>query len=815
MFNRFTERAQKVILHAQEFARELRHAYVGTEHILVGMLRIQDGVAKEILVGQGINQNSVIELIIKLEGYGNDDLTQGKIQLTPRTKRLLDMSVTVSNELNNKYISPEHMLVALLKEGHGVAFTILMKLKADVNKIYTELIESLKATGLSNDYSSKVDKNRNINAINTPNVDKYGKDLTNIAIKGILDPVIGREMEMQRVLEILCRRTKNNPCLIGDPGVGKTSIVEGLAQLIVEGKVPENLREKKIISLDFAVILAGAKYRGEFEERLKKIIDEIMEAGNIILFIDEVHTIVGAGAAEGAIDAANILKPVLTKGQIQCIGATTIDEYRKHIEKDSALERRFQPIKIEEPSKEESMQILNGLLDKYEAHHGVKISQEAVKAAVNLSHRYITERFLPDKAIDLIDEAAAKVRLKVLTAPSDIKHMEEELNNILKDKQDAISVQDFEKAAEIRDKEKDIRDMLESIQYTWHTKSEVEEKEVGVEDIEIVVSNWTNIPLQKLNEGEGEKLLKLEEELHKRVVGQNEAVESISKAIRRARVGLKSINKPIGSFLFLGPTGVGKTELCKALAEVMFGEENNMIRLDMSEYMEKHSVSRLIGAPPGYVGYEESGQLTEKVRRMPYSVILFDEIEKAHTDVFNILLQMLDDGRLTDNKGRTIDFKNTIIIMTSNVGAVTQNKSKRMGFCNSELEKRTEYEKLRESMMLELKKTFKPEFINRIDDIVVFHPLKEEDLSVIVRYMLSDVNKRLNELEIEVEFDEKVERLLAVKGIDKEYGARPMRRAITKMIEDKLSEEILKGTINKGEKIFVTVEEENIKIEKI
>ena len=815
MFNRFTERAQKVILHAQEFARELRHAYVGTEHILVGMLRIQDGVAKEILVGQGINQNGVIELIIKLEGYGNDDLTQGKIQLTPRTKRLLDMSVTVSNELNNKYISPEHMLVALLKEGHGVAFTILMKLKADVNKIYTELIESLKATGLSKDYSSKVDKNRNINAINTPNVDKYGKDLTNIAIKGILDPVIGREMEMQRVLEILCRRTKNNPCLIGDPGVGKTSIVEGLAQLIVEGKVPENLREKKIISLDFAVILAGAKYRGEFEERLKKIIDEIMEAGNIILFIDEVHTIVGAGAAEGAIDAANILKPVLTKGQIQCIGATTIDEYRKHIEKDSALERRFQPIKIEEPSKEESMQILNGLLDKYEAHHGVKISQEAVKAAVNLSHRYITERFLPDKAIDLIDEAAAKVRLKVLTAPSDIKHMEEELNNILKDKQDAISVQDFEKAAEIRDKEKDIRDMLENIQYTWHTKSEVEEKEVGVEDIEIVVSNWTNIPLQKLNEGEGEKLLKLEEELHKRVVGQNEAVESISKAIRRARVGLKSINKPIGSFLFLGPTGVGKTELCKALAEVMFGEENNMIRLDMSEYMEKHSVSRLIGAPPGYVGYEESGQLTEKVRRMPYSVILFDEIEKAHTDVFNILLQMLDDGRLTDNKGRTIDFKNTIIIMTSNVGAVTQNKSKRMGFCNSELEKRTEYEKLRESMMLELKKTFKPEFINRIDDIVVFHPLKEEDLSVIVRYMLSDVNKRLNELEIEVEFDEKVERLLAVKGIDKEYGARPMRRAITKMIEDKLSEEILKGTINKGEKIFVTVEEENIKIEKI
>ena len=814
MFNRFTERAQKVILHAQEFARELRHAYVGTEHILVGMLRIQDGVAREILVGQGIEQNSVIEMIVKLEGYGNDDLTQGKIQLTPRTKRLLDMSVTVSNELNNKYIAPEHILIALLKEGHGVAFTILMKLKCDVNKIYTELIESLKTSGLANNYSNKVDNNRNVNTVSTPNVDKYGKDLTNMAIKGVLDPVIGRDMEMQRVLEILCRRTKNNPCLIGDPGVGKTSIVEGLAQLIVEGRVPENLRDKKIISLDFAVILAGAKYRGEFEERLKRIIDEIMESGNIILFIDEVHTIVGAGAAEGAIDAANILKPVLTKGQIQCIGATTIDEYRKHIEKDSALERRFQPVKIEEPSKEESIQILNGLLDKYEAHHGVKISQEAVKAAVNLSHRYITERFLPDKAIDLIDEAAAKVRLKVLTAPSDIKHMEEELNNILKDKQDAISIQDFEKAAEIRDKEKDIRDMLESIQYTWNTKSEIEEREVKVEDIEIVVSNWTNIPLKKLNEGEGERLLKLEEELHKRVVGQNEAVESISKAIRRARVGLKSMNRPIGSFLFLGPTGVGKTELCKALAEAMFGEENNMIRLDMSEYMEKHSVSRLIGAPPGYIGYEESGQLTEKVRRMPYSVILFDEIEKAHADVFNILLQMLDDGRLTDNKGRTIDFKNTIIIMTSNVGAVPENKSKRMGFCNSELEKRTEYEKLRESMMLDLKKTFKPEFINRIDDIIVFHPLKEEDLSIIVRYMLSDVNNRLKELEIEVEFDEKVEKLLAVKGIDREYGARPMRRAITKIIEDKLSEEILKGEIRKGEKIFVTVEEENIKIEK-
>lgn len=815
MFNKFTERAQKVILHAQEFARELRHAYVGTEHILIGMLRIQDGVAREILIKQGVNQNNVIEMIIKLEGYGNDDLSQGKIQLTPRTKRLLDMSVTASNELNNKYIAPEHLLIALLKEGHGVAFTILMKLKVDVNKIYTELIESVKTSGLANTYSSKVDSSKGINNISTPNVDKYGKDLTLMAMQGALDPVIGRESEMQRVLEILCRRTKNNPCLIGDPGVGKTSIVEGLAQLTVEGTVPENLRDKKIISLDFAVILAGAKYRGEFEERLKRILDEIMEAGNIILFIDEVHTIVGAGAAEGAIDAANILKPVLTKGQIQCIGATTIDEYRKHIEKDSALERRFQPIKIEEPSKEESIQILNGLIDKYEAHHGVKISQESIKAAVNLSHRYIADRFLPDKAIDLIDEAAAKVRLRVLTAPSDIKHMEEELNNILKDKLDAISVQNFEKAAEIRDREKDIRDMLENVQCTWHNKSEVEKKEVKVEDIELVVSSWTNIPLQKLNEGEGERLLKLEEELHRRVVGQNEAVESISKAIRRARVGLKSMHKPIGSFLFLGPTGVGKTELCKALAEAMFGEENNMIRLDMSEYMEKHSVSRLIGAPPGYVGYEESGQLTDKVRRMPYSVILFDEIEKAHPDVFNILLQILDDGRLTDNKGRTIDFKNTIIIMTSNVGAVPENKINKLGFSNLEVEKRTEYEKLKESMMFDLKKTFKPEFINRIDDIIVFHPLKEEELSIIVRYMLSDVNNRLGELNIEVEFDENVEKLLTVKGIDKEYGARPMRRAITKIIEDRLSEEILKGTINKGEKILVTVEDENIKIKKI
>ncbi|BDR79539.1 ATP-dependent Clp protease ATP-binding subunit ClpC [Clostridium tetani] len=805
IFGRFNERAQKVLVFAQESARNYRHGYVGTEHILLGILK-EEGISKNILKDMNVELEDVESLIEEYEGKGDLDLYSNEIPLTPRTKRLLEISLLEARNLNHNFITPEHILLALIKESEGIAFTILSNLGVDFNRLRKELLENVAGERSVNRSSSDTNKKNQ----DTPTLNEFGRDLTDMAMEGKLDPVIGRDKETQRVLQILCRRTKNNPCLIGDPGVGKTAIAEGLAQKIVEGNIPEILKDKRVVTLDLSSMIAGAKYRGEFEDRLKKVMEEIRKSGNVILFIDEIHTIIGAGAAEGAIDASNILKPALARGEIQCIGATTIDEYRKHIEKDSALERRFQPITVGEPTKEEAILILRGLRDKYEAHHRANITDEAIEAAVNLSDRYITERYLPDKAIDLMDEAASKVRIENMIAPTDMKELEENLEKVTKEKEDAIRVQDFEKAAQLRDHEKDLKYRLENLKSDWKTQKQVATLTVDETQIAAVVSKWTNIPVRKLTEKESERLLKLEETLHNRVIGQNEAVKSVSRAVRRARVGLKDPNRPIGSFIFLGPTGVGKTELSKALAEAMFGDESSMIRIDMSEYMEKHAVSRLIGSPPGYVGYDEGGQLTEKVRRHPYSVILFDEIEKAHPDVFNILLQILEDGRLTDGKGKTVNFKNTIIIMTSNVGASTIKKQKSLGFAISDDKIESEYEQMKENVMEELKRSFRPEFLNRIDDIIVFHKLREEDLEKIVALMLESVTHRLKKQDINISFDKKSQKFLAKKGFDPVYGARPLRRAITKAVEDKLSEEILKGSIEKGDKVLVSVNEEKL-----
>ena len=806
MFNqRFTERAQKVIYYAQEEAQGLNHGYVGTEHILLGILK-GEGASKQILNNMGITSDDVRELVEEYEGRGDVDIYRNEIPLTPRTKRLLELSLLEARNLNHNFISPEHMLLALIKESEGVAFTILTNLGADMDRITKELLDSL--SGGEQASQNNINNGR-ASAEPTPTLNQYGRDLTQMAREGKLDPVIGRDKETQRLLEILCRRMKNNPCLIGDPGVGKTAIAEGLAQKIINGNIPELLKNKRVVTLDMSSMIAGSKYRGEFEERLKKIMEEIRKSANVILFIDEIHTIIGAGAAEGAIDASNILKPALARGEIQCIGATTIEEYRKYIEKDSALERRFQPVMVGEPLKEEAILILKGLRDKYEAHHGVKITDDAIEAAVNLSDRYITDRYLPDKAIDLIDEAAAKVRIESLVTPPNLKQLEADLEKVTKEKEDAISTQDFEKAAKLRDKEKEIKDKLEGLKNNWKTQNEVSTLIVSEPQIASVVSKWTNIPVEKITQKESERLLKLEEILHNRVIGQDEAVRSISRAVRRARVGLKDPKRPIGSFIFLGPTGVGKTELSKALAEAMFGDENNMIRIDMSEYMEKYSVSKLIGSPPGYVGYEEGGQLTEKVRRHPYSVVLFDEIEKASPDVFNILLQILEDGRLTDGKGKTVNFKNTIIIMTSNAGASTIKKQQSLGFSVAGVdEKENQYEKMKGNIMEELKHTFRPEFLNRIDDIIVFHELQEKDLQQIVRLMLKSVADRLKDQEINISFSEDAEKLLAKEGYDIAYGARPLRRAITKKIEDRLSEEMLKGNVKKGSNVLVEVHDD-------
>ena len=810
-FNRFTQRAKTAIDLGVESAKSFGHKIVGTEHLLLGLLKEKDGIAAKVLNKLGVTEDILESKIVEIEG--KNDIGTSDVTLSPRSKQILELSGAFANKLKTNYIGTEHILLALAQEGEGLGMRILASLNIDSRDIAESIIEMM---GIDN-YSIEPKKsNKSVatseNSTSSKLLDKYGRNLTECAKQDKIDPVIGRKKEIERIIQILSRRTKNNPVLIGDPGVGKTAIAEGLAIDIAEGRVPDTLKDKILYTLDMGSLLAGAKYRGEFEERIKQVIDEVIKKGNIILFIDEMHTIIGAGATgEGSIDASNILKPCLARGEIQVIGATTIDEYRKHVEKDSGLERRFQSVLIEEPTKEDTIEILKGLRDKYEAHHKVKITDESIKAAVDLSVRYITDRFLPDKAIDLIDEAASKVRLKENTPTKDIKDLEEKINNIKKEKEESVRGQNFEKAAKLRDEQRKAQEELDSVRNSWN-KSYKHANVVDEETIAEVVGSWTGIPVSRMMEEETERLLKLEDILHERVIGQDQAIKSICTAIRRARAGLKDPNRPIGSFLFLGPTGVGKTELSKALAEAEFGDENQIVRIDMSEYMEKHSVSRLIGSPPGYVGYDEGGQLTEKVRRHPYSVVLFDEIEKAHPDVFNILLQILDDGRLTDSKGRTVDFKNTILIMTSNVGAKTIKKQKTLGFGTPDKDKkeRDEYDKMKENIMSELKKQFRPEFLNRIDDIIVFHPLEEYHIYEIVKLMTREVIERLKSLNIDLKMSEEAVKLIAQEGMDLEYGARPLKRAIQKELEDTLSEAILKGDIKKGSSVVAEIEDNKI-----
>ncbi|ABO65465.1 ATP-dependent Clp protease ATP-binding subunit [Geobacillus thermodenitrificans] len=798
MFGRFTERAQKVLALAQEEAIRLGHNNIGTEHILLGLIREGEGIAAKALMALGLGPDKIQKEVESLIGRGNE--VSHTIHYTPRAKKVIELSMDEARKLGHSYVGTEHILLGLIREGEGVAARVLNNLGVSLNKARQQVLQLLGSNESVSGHGGG-----GASHVNTPTLDSLARDLTAIAREGRLDPVIGRSKEIQRVIEVLSRRTKNNPVLIGEPGVGKTAIAEGLAQQIVNNEVPETLRDKRVMTLDMGTVVAGTKYRGEFEDRLKKVMDEIRQAGNIILFIDELHTLIGAGGAEGAIDASNILKPALARGELQCIGATTLDEYRKYIEKDAALERRFQPIHVDEPTVEESIQILKGLRDRYEAHHRVSISDEAIVQAVKLSDRYITDRFLPDKAIDLIDEACSKVRLRSFTAPPKLKELEQKLEEVRKEKDAAVQSQEFEKAASLRDMEQRLREELEETKRAWKEKQGQENSEVTVEDIAAVVSSWTGIPVSKLAETETERLLKLEEILHARVVGQDEAVKAVAKAVRRARAGLKDPKRPIGSFIFLGPTGVGKTELARALAEAMFGDEDALIRIDMSEYMEKHSTSRLIGSPPGYVGYEEGGQLTEKVRRKPYSVVLLDEMEKAHPDVFNILLQVLEDGRLTDSKGRTVDFRNTIIIMTSNVGADALKRNKYVGF--NIQDGNQQYKDMKGKVMDELKKAFRPEFLNRIDEIIVFHSLEKDHLKQIVRLMADTLVKRLKEQDIDLELTEAAIEKIAAEGFDLEYGARPLRRALQKHIEDRLSEELLKGTIAKGQKVAVDVKD--------
>lgn len=807
-YGRFTERAQTVIMGAQKESQNFKHGYIGTEHILLGIM-LEGGYAKKTIAKFNIEFKDVRDLVEGYLGYGDETMPNGELLLTPRTKKLFDESFVEASRFNHKYASPEHLLLALIKEDDSVAYTILSKLNVDFKKVEKNLVEYLE--NRSDDESKgEIEIGEEDDGI----LVQYSTDLTNEAREGKLDPVIGREVENRRILEILCRRIKNNPCLIGEPGVGKTAVVEGLAQNIIEGNVPENLKNKRVLSLDLSAMVAGAKYRGEFEDRLKKAISEIKKDKNIIIFIDEIHTIIGAGGAEGAIDAANILKPALARGEVQCIGATTINEYKKYIEKDTALERRFQPIMVGEPNKEETLEILKGLREKYEEHHNVKILDESLQSAVDLSDRYITDRFMPDKAIDLIDEASAKLRIENLVTPSSIKEIDVKIQKIVDKKENAIDSEDFETAAELRDEEIKLRTEKKEMKRAWLEDRDLNKLIVTPDEIAKVVSGWTKIPVEKLTEKESERLLNLEKILHKRVIGQEEAISALSKAIRRARVGLRDPKRPIGSFIFLGPTGVGKTELCKALAEAMFSDEKNIIRIDMSEYMEKHSVSRLIGAPPGYVGHDDGGQLTEAVRRKPYSIVLLDEIEKAHPDVFNILLQIMEDGRLTDSKGKLVDFKNTIIIMTSNIGAHTIKKQKSMGF-TFESNENTEYEKMKENIMEELKRNFRPEFLNRIDDTIVFRKLNKDDMLSIVGLMLKSTSDRLKNNSVNIDFNEKCKEFLLEKGIDENYGARPLRRIITKEVEDKLSEELLKGHLRIGDRITVTVKKNQLDFKKV
>lgn len=796
MFGRFTERAQKVLALAQEEAIRLGHNNIGTEHILLGLVREGDGIAAKALYGLGLGAEKIQNEVETLIGRGQD--VPQTIHYTPRAKKVIELSMDEARKLGHSYVGTEHILLGLIREGEGVAARVLNNLGVSLNKARQQVLQLL-----GSNESGGHPGSTSVSA-NTPTLDSLARDLTVVAKEGSLDPVIGRSKEIQRVIEVLSRRTKNNPVLIGEPGVGKTAIAEGLAQQIVNNEVPEILRDKRVMTLDMGTVVAGTKYRGEFEDRLKKVMDEIRQAGNIILFIDELHTLIGAGGAEGAIDASNILKPSLARGELQCIGATTLDEYRKYIEKDAALERRFQPIRVDEPTAEESVQILQGLRDRYEAHHRVTITDEAIEAAVKLSDRYISDRFLPDKAIDLIDEAGSKVRLRSYTTPPNLKELELKLEEVRKEKDAAVQSQEFEKAASLRDTEQRLREQLDETKKSWKEQQGKENSEVTVEDIAHVVSSWTGVPVSKLAQTETQKLLNLEEILHSRVIGQEEAVKAVSKAVRRARAGLKDPKRPNGSFIFLGPTGVGKTELARALAEVMFGDEDAMIRIDMSEYMEKHSTSRLVGSPPGYVGYEEGGQLTEKVRRKPYSVVLLDEIEKAHPDVFNILLQVLEDGRLTDSKGRTVDFRNTVLIMTSNVGAEALKRNKYVGFNIQDGEQ--DYKDMKSKVMEELKKAFRPEFLNRIDEIIVFHSLEKKHLQEIVSLLSDQLVKRLNEQDIQLELTAAAKEKISEEGYDPEYGARPLRRAIQKHIEDRLSEELLKGTLLTGHHVIIDVD---------
>jgi len=807
IYGRFTKKAETALLHARECAIALGHNYIGTEHILWGLVREGTGIAASVLLNNGVNEERIRNKIKELIGTG-DGSTQN-LAYTPRTKRVLELSYAEARRMGQNYIGTEHILIGIMREGESVAVKILMDLGVDIRKLYEGVL-----TNLSED-TPMADARNNPKAtdLETPTLDQFGRDLTAYARDGKVDPVVGRDKEIERVVQILSRRTKNNPCLIGEPGVGKTAICEGLAQKIVEGNVPETLKDKRVVSLDLSSMVAGAKYRGEFEDRLKKAIEEIRNAGNVVLFIDELHTIVGAGAAEGAIDAANILKPLLSRGEIQIIGATTLDEYRKHIEKDAALERRFQPINVGEPTEEEAIEILKGIRDKYEAHHKVKITDSAIEAAVRLSTRYITDRFLPDKAIDLIDEASSKVRLKSFTAPTDLKDLERKIEDIHKMKEDAIVSQEFEKAAALRDEENKLKEELKAKKEAWKMENSIHTQTVTEEEIAAIVGSWTGIPVSRLAQEESERLKNMESVLHQRVIGQEEAVKAVARAIRRGRVGLKDPKRPVGSFIFSGPTGVGKTELSKALAEALFGDESLMIRIDMSEYMEKHSVSRLVGSPPGYVGYDEGGQLTEKVRRKPYSVVLFDEIEKAHPDVFNILLQILDDGRLTDSTGRTVDFRNTVIIMTSNVGGKDIVEPKRLGFGSVEENAAKDYADMKKNVMTELKKTFRPEFLNRVDEIIVFHPLSRDEIKQIASLMLAETAKRMKSNDITVTFTEAVKDYLAEKGYDKTYGARPLRRKIQEEIEDRIAEAILDERVKAGDSIAVDYKDGDIVIE--
>lgn len=794
VFDRFTEGARRALAIAQESAKELGHNYVGTEHLLLGLLQEEDSPASRMLAQAGVEYSAALRQIERLVGRGDYQFTDS-FGYTSRTKKVIELSLYEAKSLNNNYIGTEHLLLALIRERESVAARILQDLGVDLAELRKSMNEG------AGEGIGKPSAARGTGSMETPTLDKYGKDLTRLARDGELDPVIGRGEEISRIIQVLSRRTKNNPVLIGDPGVGKTAIIEGLAQRIVSGDIPEILKDKRVVTLDLGGMLAGTKYRGEFEERIKTAIDELIASGNTILFIDELHTIVGAGASEGSVDASNILKPALARGEIQVVGATTLDEYRRHIEKDAAFERRFQPVTVGEPSQEEAKQILFGLRDRYEAHHMARITDEAVNAAVELSARYISDRFLPDKAIDLMDEAASKVRLQAYVSPPDLKELENKIEEARKEKEEAVNNQNYERAAQVRDAEMQLRKEMEEMRKSWENARKEEKCVVTEEDVAQVVASWTGVPVKKLTEDESQRLLNLEGTLHDRVIGQDEAVSAVARAIRRARAGLKDPKRPIGSYIFLGPTGVGKTELAKALAEAMFGDENAMVRLDMSEYMEPHSVSKLTGSPPGYVGYDDGGQLTEKVRRKPYAVILFDEIEKAHPDVFNALLQILEDGRLTDSKGRTVDFKNTILIMTSNVGANRLNKSARLGFGSDDNASVSNYERMKETMLEELRRAFRPEFLNRVDEIILFHALEKEQTLEIVKLMLKSVVHRLEERGISLSVTPEVEAYLAETGFDPTYGARPLRRAIQQQVEDSLSEEILSGRVQLGDSV--------------